>query len=205
MSIVFLFSSALVAEESQPEFIEGTDYTRIVKTHLTDDSDLSELESISNIEVFYWYGCEPCFQVEAALLNYLGENPDITSRRTPVVLRAAWRQQAYLQALTEQLPESAQSLDILDVYQECLQDCSSFSSIETSQKWLEEKQLVEDFPIIALEQVWTTEKMYRKRADLFSIVQVPTIIINETYKVDANQAGSPRRLIKIVDYLLSLD
>jgi len=190
------------AQQVDEAYLLGTDYELVDKPNIDQMVQVSELESISNIEIFYWYGCEACFQVEAAIEGYLAKKSDLSLRRTPLIIRSSWREQAYLQAMMEQLSETENLPSTMDIYRQCLSDCSIFSKFESSQKWLlshleEPSQEGIDSAI-----VWQAEKNYRKRADLFSIRQVPTIIINETYKVDANQAGTSKRLVEIIDFLL---
>jgi len=197
-----LFTTQLSAEELGISFVEGADYSLINKAEHTDAAHLSELESISNIEIFYWYGCEPCYQVEAALADYLQQNPNYTSRRTPLIIRPKWRQQAYIQPLMQQLSQQENLPSIIQIYQQCLIDCELFSDYPSILNWFSEK-IETSLPVIDESKIWQAEKNYRKRADLFSISQVPTIIINETYKVDANQAQTATRLVEIIDFLLS--
>jgi len=199
---LMLNTTQLSAEELESVFVEGDDYSLVNKPENTDVAQLSELESISHIEVFYWYGCEPCYQVDAAIDDYLEQNPNYLIRRTPLVLRPSWREQAYIQPLMAQLSEQENLPNTIQIYQQCLLDCQLFSDYPSIVNWFSEK-LEAELPLIDEEKIWQAEKNYRKRADLFSISQVPTIIINETYKVDANQAQTARRLVEIIDFLLS--
>ncbi len=191
------------AQEANSSFIENTDFSRVVKAHSQNKTDLDQLESISNIEIFYWYGCESCYQVELALQQYLDLHPEITLRRTPLIARPSWRLQANLQAIMEQLTDPTISLPPSKLYQACLQDCQVFNAFENNKAWLSQSLQLTEFPVLDLSRLWNTEKNYQKRADLFSITQVPTIIINETFKIEANQAKTPARMVKIADYLLS--
>ena len=191
-----------LAEEPADSFIENTDYTKLVNTHTADSGELSELDPISHIEFFYWYGCKACAQVESVLSEYQQQHPDVVIRRTPVVLRPSWRSQAYLQAITEQLEADLQPQSPA-IYSQCISDCSVFQSYESGLNWLNALTSEQQDFRINQDRVWQTEKMYRNRADLFSIGKVPTIIISETYKVDANQAHTSARMLEIVDFLLS--
>ena len=201
-----LTSSFIQAAQSAP-FTLGVDYQKVVKPQqLASDVDqLDQLESVSNIELFYWIGCESCYQVDAELALYLNQHPEFTFRRTPLVARVAWRQQAYLQAIIQQIPEHTAGLGMLELYRQCLTDCDVFTKVESSIEWLLKETDPDLRPQIDYEELWQQEKNYQKRADLFSITQVPTIIINETYQVSGSQAGTAERMLQIVDYLLTLD
>jgi len=200
---ILLVTNSAFAQQADEPYRLGVDYDLIDKPDIDQIVQFSELESISNIEIFYWYGCEACFQVEAAIEDYLANNSHLSLRRTPLVVRSSWREQAYLQAMMTQLSEAENLPSTMDIYRQCLTDCSVFSKFESTQKWL--LSHLEDPSTVVIEQelVWQAEKNYRKRADLFLIRQVPTIIINETYKVDANQAGTSKRLVEIIDFLLT--
>lgn len=201
--VTLLVSLSSIAEEVEQPFSAGVDYQIIAKSDSQDIAQLSELETISNIEVFYWYGCEPCYQVEAAISDYLRLNPELSLRRTPLILRTSWRPQAYIQPLMSQLSQLSELPTFLDVYQQCLTDCNQLNDFDSILGWFSKKMPEQALPLINKGLIWQTEKNYKKRAELFSISQVPTIIINETYKVDANQAKSAKRLVAIIDFLIT--
>ncbi|MDQ7049919.1 MAG: hypothetical protein Q9M92_10410 [Enterobacterales bacterium] len=198
--------TALIAEQQAPYEL-GVDYQKIVKPLqvATNIEQLDQLESVSHIELFYWIGCESCYQVEAELILYLNQHPEYTFRRTPLVARVEWRQQAYLQAIIQQIPDQTMGLDVLDLYRQCLTDCEAFTKVESSIEWLLKGTDLDSRPQIDYEKLWQQQKKYQKRADLFSITQVPTIIINETYQVNGSQAQSAKRMLQIIDYLLTLE
>jgi hypothetical protein len=187
---------------AEPQFVEGVDY-QTINISISDNVDqLTELEDFNHIELFYWYGCQSCYQVDAALLGYQQNNPHLSIRRIPLVLRTDWREQAYIQAILEQVAE-AKTDEILEIYRQCLTDCSVFSSFENSKSWILQRYPNTEASSIDNSLVWQTQKNYQKRADFLSIRQVPTIIIKDTYKVDASQAKTAKRLLEIIDFLLA--
>ena len=119
-------------------------------------------------------------------------------------MRPDWRPQAYLQGIMEQYSNVNSIPNYLDIYRQCLMDCSDFEKFETSYQWFINKLAPESLPELDQEMVWLAEKNYQKRADLFLISQVPTIIINESYKIDANQAKTAGRMVEIIDFLLAM-
>ncbi|WP_444996580.1 hypothetical protein [Aliikangiella sp. IMCC44359] len=203
LSLLLSFISAVFAEESAV-YIEGVDYWK-VQTKLVDvNNELDNLNKIADIEFFYWYGCEPCRQIEEALTNFQASNPNLTIKRTPLIAHLNWREQAYIQPVIQQLVAAQVNVPPQEtIYQACLSDCSVFNSYESTLDWLKQTLKLEQFPRVNELAVWQAEKDYRKRAETFSISQVPTIIIRENYAVDANTAKSSQRLMNIVSFLLT--
>ncbi len=187
---------------AEPQFIEGVDYQTIDISISENADQLTELEDFNHIEFFYWYGCQSCYQVDAALLGYQQNNPHLSVRRIPLVLRTSWREQAYIQAILEQI-DGVKTDEILEIYRQCLTDCGVFSSFEKTKSWILQRYPNTDALSIDHNLVWQTQKYYQKRADFLSIRQVPTIIIKDTYKVDANEAKTAKRLLEIIDFLLA--
>ncbi len=206
--IVFLWLALFTglsakAVQLEQDFKSGVDYQKITKSDSQDVAQLSDLETISNIEIFYWYGCSSCYQVEAAISDYLRLNPGLSVRRTPLVIRTEWRAQAYIQPLMLQLSSLHDLPTPLQIYQQCLTDCDRLKDFDSILDWFLESLPEQALPLIDKDIIWQAEKNYQKRADLFSISQVPTIIINETYEVDANRAQTAKRLVEIIDFLVS--
>ncbi len=201
--VISFFAHVAYAAEDNSIFKVGSDYQLVEKIETQQHQQLSELETISNIEIFYWYGCESCFHVEAAILEFAQNNPELTIRRTPLIARPAWRQQAYIQALMSQLSETEELPSILEIYQQCLLDCAVLKNLDAIILWFTKRMPEQDFNLIEQKQIWSQEKIFKKRSKIFSITQVPTIIINERYKVDANQAKTAKRLVEIMEFLLA--
>lgn len=206
--LVFLTGAQLVQAEPviQPKqaFEPGVDYRKVKAKQLQNISDISQLQQLPDIEIFYWYGSAASLLVEQALDEYLTAHPQLIVRRTPLVAHLSWRPQAYLQPMLEQLVESSPAVKLMsirdDIYAACIDDCSLFASYELAKAWLQGK--VPAMPQLLEASIWQAENDYRKRAELFSINQVPTVLIREKYTVDANSAKSPERMISILDYLL---
>ena len=186
-------------------FIPGIDYQVLQKKPIDILNDLEQLQKVVDIEVFYWYGCRSCLEVEQALAEYLKLYPEIKIKRTPLVARLEWRPQAYIQSILSQykllMPETEFPSEA-EIYQVCLADCRVFDSYEKILLWLQKELQLVELPRLDEASIWQAEKDARKRADSYSISQVPTIIIRESHSVDANSAKSPTRLVKIADHLL---
>jgi hypothetical protein len=194
-----------VDQKFSQAFLAGVDYRVLPARSLEILVDLEALQKVVEIEVFYWYGCHSCLQVELALTNYLKAYPKIKVKRTPLVAHLKWRPQAYIQPILQQFKQLLPDIEMPTneaVYQACIKDCSVFSSYENTLLWLKEKLQLTELPRLDEVNIWQYEKDARKRADFYSISQVPTIIIRESHSVDANSAKSLTRLINIVDHLL---
>ena len=92
--------------------------------------------------------------------------------------------------------------DYDDLYKACLEDCSVFETYEKAKIWFETRLEISLLSRLSEADIWQAEKDFKKRAEYYSISQVPTIIVRESYTVDANSAKNVVRLINIVDYLL---
>ena len=209
LSLVFLVlihSSSLLAQNN-PGFIAGIDY-RVIESEQQEGAD--EVATAlpaqkTKLEFFYWYGCKPCFQVEQELTSFLQQRPDIQIDYIPLVVRIDWRPQAYIDPILAQLPEALKAPDRAEIYQLCLQDCEIFSQYEKIIAWLATKYKTEEALTFKEELIWQSEKNARLRAEKFSISQVPTILINEKYLIDADSAKSKERFIEILDFIITLD
>ncbi len=178
-------------------FVINQDYRQIAAEQLS-----TQTEPLADITFFYWYGSEASRQVELALADYMQPQTSITLERVPLVAYFNWRPQAYLQPMLEQLKVSMALPSSNDIYQACITDCSIFKDYQSVKSWLMTQVNLDNFEFDE-SQVWQSEKNYRKKAESFSISQVPTMLIKGTYIVDADSAKSPERLIKILDFLLN--
>ena len=201
LSFVALNSAILYADTP---FKEDIDFRQVKASSLELITDLSQLDQVVDIEVYYWYGCKACYQLEVALEGYIQKHPQLKVRRVPLVAYTSWRSQAYLQPLmTELANNNLEVVDKFDLYKACLQDCSQFSSFEASKDWLKAFKQINELPHINESEIWRKEKIYRNRADSFSISQVPTILIKERFAIDADSAKNVDRFIQIIDFLLT--
>ena len=207
----FFWLGNLNALENTPPFQQDIDFSLVGKIKNQNAEQLSDLETVSNIEFFYWIGCDSCYQVELGIAKYLEQHPTLTLRRTPLIARSEWRSHAYVSVilsqlslqLSAQLSEPDDVPNIIDLYKQCLTDCGVFKDYESSLEWFAEQIKPQSLPNLDQELIWQSEKNFQKRADIFLIAQVPTIIINERYKITAEQAQTTARLVEIIDYLIS--
>ena len=206
LNVVFFYGSVSAAENlgNSTEIIRpAIDYRLVPPRQIDQVTDLTQLQKVADIEIFYWYGCADCLKVENQLDEYLAKFPELTVKRTPLVAFPAWRAQAYLQPLLAQLEGKVQTPSKQEIYRQCIEDCSFFESYESTLAWLKAKYQINQMPTINEAEIWRAEKKFRERAESFSISQVPTIIIKEQYITDANAAKTTQRLIAIVDHLLN--
>ncbi|WP_196140022.1 hypothetical protein [Aliikangiella sp. G2MR2-5] len=195
--------AASAVEESTKSSIEaGKDYRLLGSRTIDSATDLSQLQKVADIEIFYWFGCTSCLQAEQAIESYAKDHPELVVKKTPLIPFPSWRAQAYIQPMIEQLEGKVQLPTREQLYQQCISDCSPFASFELIKSWLKTQYSIEELPRLDEPAIWQAEKNFRKRAQSFSISQVPTIIVREAYATDANSTGSVQRLVEVVDYLL---
>jgi len=193
-------SFPLKAYQQAEVFVAGSDYRLVESASLDTVFELTQLQQVSDIELFYWYGCASCQQIEQALAEYLDKNPHLVFRRTPLVARINWRPQAYIQPILTQLGETGVTQD--QIYQQCVQDCNKLGDFESIKAWLANRAGLSELPLLNEAAIWQAEKSFRKRAAFYSVTHAPTILVRESFATDANMAGSATRLIKIIDYLI---
>lgn len=195
----------LAADKDQAPFQLDKDYFAVKKSPPQAENPQGSSQTTYDIAFFYWYGSAASLQVELALQEYLAANPQVSIKRSPLVARVVWRPQAYIQPILQQLSIEPNDPINQQIYRACIEDCAVFASFEKILDWLD-KQLAEvDVNNIEHKSIWRAEKNYRSYAETFSITQVPTIIINEQYRIDANTAQSVDRMMKIMDYLLTVN
>ncbi len=183
--------------------VTSDDYWQLPSRQIDQALELDQLQQVADIEVFYWYGCEPCMKVEQMLDQIKRDNPELVIKRTPLIPFSSWRPQAYIQPLLTYYEGKIQIPSRDEVYLQCIDDCGVFNSFESIKSWLQTKYQVSNLPSIDESKIWAAEKSYRQRAKSFSITQVPTIIIKEQYVTDANTAKTLDKLNQIIVHLLT--
>lgn len=183
-------------------FVEGKDYQRIVKTHLVPKADGQ------TVTEFFSYGCPWCYKLEAPLEAWRKTLPNtVTFSRVPVVFEPGWDMyaKAYYTAKTLNL-----SNKVTPALFEAIQE--KHQSLKTAPKMIAffvaqgVKAPVAKSAFTSSPAIEAQVKQGMQLMQAFAVNAVPTLIINNTYRVDLPMAqGDEERFFKIADYLLTLD
>ena len=197
--LVSLFLLVLPLFTYAENFVEGKDYIRLPQT-------AAETSPQKSIIEFFSYGCPWCYKLEPAINKWRKSLPKtVEFSRVPVVFERGW--DIYAKAYY-----TAKTLKILDTMTPKL-----FDAIQEKNQRLHTNQQMIDFfikegvkkeiadnafgnsPTIHAQVKQGMQLMHR-----FGISSVPTLVINQTYRVDLQTAqGSEERLLKIMNYLLN--
>jgi thiol:disulfide interchange protein DsbA len=178
-------------------FVEGKDF-QIVQNPSANAASKQPL-----IEEFFSYGCPWCFKIEATIepwISSLGDN--VKFERIPVVFKPSW--DLYAKAYY-----TAKILALSDKLNPLL-----FKTIQVEKNPLESKQSMINFFVAqgvdkevaksAFENSPTIDMHVQSGMKLMSIYQInaiPAFVVNQKYKTDLQMAGSPQRLLEILNYL----
>ncbi len=188
-----LFPTMVLADT----FVEGKDYQVV--------TNVQALKSKTPlIQEFFSYGCPWCYKIEMPLQAWIGKmGKSVEFERVPVVFKPSWElyAKAYYTAKTLALSEKLNP--------------ALFKAIQIDKKSLDTKQTMINFFVAygvdkeiaksAFESSPTIDMKVQTGMALMATYQinaVPAFVVNNKYKTDLQMAGSPARLIEILDYLL---
>ena len=190
-----LLSTSAIAQQA---FIEGVDYQRIdpaVKT--------SDLGKVVVTEVF-WYGCPHCFRFEPYVIKWADSLPDgVVFEQLPSSLNPRWVVHARtyyamkMMAVQEQLHEKF--FNAIHLKRQRLDSVDSIATFIADQGY-DEKLFREYYASFAVDsQVRKNNKIEQR----YGHQGVPSVIVNGKYLTGAAMAGSNKRLIKIIEFLVA--
>ncbi len=178
-------------------FIEGKDY------QLVTSPQVAMRNKVPVIQEFFSYGCPWCFKIEMPLDAWLGKmGSSVQFERVPVVFKPSWElyAKAYYTAKTLALSDKLTPL--------------LFKTIQVDRQSLDSKQSMINFFVAqgidkeiaksAFESSPTIDMHVQTGMALLGTYQinaVPAFVVNYKYKTDLQLAGSPERLLQILDYL----
>lgn len=195
---LYLLLLSPFAAAAEQTFIEGVHYQAIRKPLPT-----SHPSKIEVMEMF-WYGCPHCYHFEPLLEKWIEEKPNnVAFVRTPAVFRDSW-------LLHAQAFYTAKALGVLDKSHRAL-----FDAIHSERRQLNTKEaLAEFFATLGVpkEDFLQTFDSFAVKGRLqhavvitrtSGITGVPAMIVNGKYRTDASMAGNFKRMLKVVDYLVT--
>ncbi len=189
---------SMPATVSAEEYKEGVHYTRITKPVRTQDPSKVEV-----VELFgYW--CPHCNTFERHLEPWKKKMGDQAYfKHVPVVFRPNQTEFAAAYYVAKALGLEEKTHPAL------------FNLIHRQRQWINNKeQLGKFFANYGVDEA-RFSKIYdsfsiksqlssgQKKARAYQITGVPSMVVNGKYLVTAGTAGSQRKMLKVVDYLIS--
>lgn len=179
-------------------FVEGKDYQIVTNPLAVNNKTKAPV-----VEEFFSYGCPWCFKIEAPLNTWAAKmGKSLQVERVPVVFKPSW--ELYAKAYY-----TAKTLALADKLNPAL-----FRAIQVDKNPLDSKQSMINFFVgqgvdkeiakSAFENSPTIDMRVQSGMALMATYQisaVPAFVVNNKYKTDLQLAGSPERLLQILDYL----
>ncbi len=195
----FFAAIALVVafNASAQTYVKGKHYVVLDKPVKTVTGDKIEIRE------FFWYYCPHCFNAEPYLHHWASTLPDNAQlMRHPAVFRDSWKQGAVFYYVLEELNEvdrlHGKLFEAIHVHKTPLIDQDDFV------EWLADhgvdknkaEQAYKSFSVrIKLNKAVNSMKNY-------PIKGVPAIVVNGKYWTDSSHAGSIKKMLDVVDYLV---
>jgi protein dithiol oxidoreductase (disulfide-forming) len=196
-------SAAAATTDPNPAWAEGVNYTRLVPAQPTSVGP----DQVEVIEVF-WYGCPHCYALDSQIESWKKHKPSyVKFSRVPVMWSDVHRGHARLFYTMENLGK----LDQLHPL--------AFREIHVNGNMLvgndpaSTEQMQMDFLMrngVTQQQFKQTYRSFSVETSLqraeeltvrYRVAGVPMFVINGKYTADVASAGSPERLMTLIDYL----
>ncbi len=159
-------------------------------------------DKVEVVEAF-WYGCPHCYDFEPIVQNWKEDAPDyVAFRRMPAVLNQQWipHAKAYYTAV---------KLGVLDRIHKPL-----FDAIHQERRPVFSDSALKDFfesrgvdgddftRVYNSSEIQIKIKQAYHMARNYRLTGVPSVIINGKYVTSASMAGSYKRMLEVMDYLV---
>lgn len=199
-----LLPAASPADEAAASFQEGREYT-VLKTPVP-TSTADQPGKVEVVELF-WFGCPHCYRLEPAIQAWLKSDDrpaEAEFVRIPAALAPNWE-------LGARAYYAAQALDVEDKLHQPL-----FDAIHKDRKFAlatDETALVEFVSGLGIDaeafrkalrsfEVETKLRKAKQQVVQYRVTGVPTVIVAGKYVTDIAMAGSPTRVLDIVNFLV---
>ncbi|MEH6635968.1 MAG: thiol:disulfide interchange protein DsbA/DsbL [Halioglobus sp.] len=197
LSLLVFVPLLALAEDTAPDYIEGTHYdliTPAVRTANPDKIGVSE---------FFWYGCGHCYTFEPMVEQWKKSLPDdVDFRGSPAIWNAAME-------LHARAYYTADVLNVLDTMHAVL-----FQAMNVDRKRLSSEGEVaalftangvaaEDFTkAFSSFGVSSQVRQANARARAAKISGTPALMVNGKYHISTRKAGSQADMLKVAEFLL---
>ncbi len=186
-----------IQAQTPPAPVLGRDFVRL--------DPLQPVSSGDQVEVieFFYYGCPVCYELEPALSSWtLKMRDSVNVRRIPALATSRWENFAKLYYTLDVLNE----LERLHwpVYDNVHVDDVKLNNESVMLDWvssngIDRQKFIDTYASAAIqEKVAAAKETIRK----YGIKGVPSVVVDGKYLTSARIAGSTRKLIQVLDYLV---
>lgn len=182
------------------DFDDGIDYKTLEKPMATVDANKIEVKEL------FWYSCPHCFHIEPALNKWLKTiDEKVTFVQQPTVFSKRWVKGAVFFY-------TLKKLNLLDSLHSALFEAihkhkKRFATIEAFTKWVEtasgkkisQKSVEKTMNAFSIK---TQVRKAQKQSLDYKISGVPSFVINGKYTTSVSQAGSEKKLFKLINFLI---
>ena len=189
----------LVAGVAHAQLRPGQDYALLNPPQATDGGGKVEV-----IE-FFSYACGHCYKLEPFLESWAKKLPaDVVFKRVPGVGSAAWSQLGLLYYSLEAMGK----LDSLHnkAFDAMHKDNTNLANPKIREQWLG-KQGIDAAQYNAVEKSFTVQSKLARALQLmgaYKVDGVPMVIVNGKYVTSTSHAGTPERVIPVVEQLIAM-
>jgi len=179
---------------------EGIDYTELAKPQPTERG-----EKIEVLEVFM-YSCPHCFYLEPTLEEWLAIKPEkVVFDRMPAIFNAKVVPHAKAYYAAEQLGKIEQFhlplFRTLHENKQAIWDEDALVAFAEAQG-IDGKAFRNAYNSFSVDM---RMQQARKMGKAFGIDSVPTVIVNGKYRTSPTQAGSRKKMVQVIDYLIGIE
>jgi thiol:disulfide interchange protein DsbA len=195
-ALLLIFGHTALA--AAPAFKAGDQYKLVSPPQPTNEPGKVRVTEI------FWYHCPHCFHFDPMLRKWVAKQPKyVDFRRVPAAFGKLW-------TLDAKVYYAMKSLDVLDrmhsvVFNAIHKKHRRLESEDAYAKFFAEHGVDADKFRAAFESfgVQTRVKRAGEYVQSLHVVSVPTIIIDGKYMTNAEQAGSYKKLLKVMSYLVA--
>lgn len=194
-----LATLGLAAGSALAQLQPGQQYTLLNPPQATDGGGKVEVVE------FFSYACGHCYKLEPFLEGWLKKlPPDVTFKRVPGVGSSAWTQLGLLYYTLEAMgkldPLHARAFDA--IHKENL----NLASPKVREGWLA-KQGIDPAQYASVEKSFSVQSKISRAMQLmgaYKVDGVPMVIVNGKYVTSTGHAGSPERVVPVMEQLIAM-
>jgi protein dithiol oxidoreductase (disulfide-forming) len=196
-----LFLFGLTSNTYADEYKKGDDYL-VLPTSVSEK--IPTLKDKVTVVEFFSFGCPACYRLEPALIKWLQTKPSyVAFYRVPAIFQPSWKTYAQAYYIGEELNVGHKINDAL--FKAIQNDHLDLTTPDAMANFFA-TQGVSKEKFMALYNTPTTDLRLSEGQDMMNnalIFQIPTVLIDGTYRVDPSLTGNdPNQLIDVINYLI---